>query len=346
MNANNNIYLNNEFAELAVNLYGGLITDFHLKKDRFVNPLSFAFSKKQMPPNNRNGAPYRGHFLCLGRWGEPSKGESEAGMPNHGQIANIYWKGCCENNRTICMKTQSELEGLSVKRKIVLDEGSTIFGVKEDVTNFKPLGRLYNMVQHPTISAPFLNPSTVIECNATNGFNQLDWMYPEKDCTHWPEGKDENGRILNLRTPKNPYTSVFSYVVDRKKDFGWICTYSRRHHLLFGYVWKRTDYPWVHLWQYWDEDNLIYRGIEFGTAGIHKPFKEIIQTRVRLFGESTTDYIDAGETVTRKYLSFLYKTDSDIKAIKDIEINGRGEQMIIRSSVEPIHLYSDFKGFL
>ena len=45
-----------------------------------------------MPANNKAGAPYQGHFACIGRWGEPSAGEIKAGLPNHGEAANILWQ--------------------------------------------------------------------------------------------------------------------------------------------------------------------------------------------------------------------------------------------------------------
>src|SRR3546814_11782552 len=77
----------------SVALNGGAVRDFHLKNGTSLNPLSFVMEPEDMPLNNRNGAPYQGHFLCLGRWGEPSDGERKAGVPNHGQAANLLWGG-------------------------------------------------------------------------------------------------------------------------------------------------------------------------------------------------------------------------------------------------------------
>src|SRR5687768_16229753 len=81
----------NQSVSITIDLFGGAITDLHLRGYR-LNPLAFRFSKEQMPENNRSGAVYQGHFLCLGRWGSPSGGEIKKGMPNHGQFANIMWE--------------------------------------------------------------------------------------------------------------------------------------------------------------------------------------------------------------------------------------------------------------
>ena len=45
--------------------------------------------------------------------------------------------------------------------------------VVEVVTNARPIGRVYNMVQHPSIAAPFLTAAdTVVDCNGRRGFAQ------------------------------------------------------------------------------------------------------------------------------------------------------------------------------
>lgn len=140
------IKLENNKSVVTIDPFGGAITAFHLKHID-TNPLSFAFSKEQMPINNKAGAPYKGHFLCLGRWGEPSAGEINAGISNHGQFANILWN--IEENKQqniLKMKATASLEGLYIERKILLDKENPVYAVKEVVQNINPLGRLYNMV--------------------------------------------------------------------------------------------------------------------------------------------------------------------------------------------------------
>src|SRR5437763_1457926 len=68
------------------------------------------------------------------------------------------------------------------------------------------------------------------------------------------------------------------------------------------------------------ENKIKYRGIEFGTAGIHQPFQEIIDTAPSLFDEKTFAYIDAGETVSKNYFSFIYKLENNFSGVDDITI--------------------------
>jgi len=273
-----------------------------------------------MPDNNKAGAPYRGHFLCLGRWGLPSEGEMRAGVPNHGEIANILWKQEEISGLLLKMETTGTKEGLHVERIIRLDAIEPVIKVTETIININPLGRLYNMVQHPTLAAPFLDESTVINCNGTNGFDQSNYKKASANNFLWPYMKDENGISIDLRNPKTKYNSVFSFVVDTSFETGWITAYSPAYNLLFGYAWKRSDYPWIHLWQHWEGDMITYRGIEFGTAGIHQPFPEILNTAVHLLGEKTFEYIDAGESVSKNYFSFIYKPENKFTGVDDIKI--------------------------
>jgi hypothetical protein len=60
--------------------------------------------------------------------------------------------------------------------------------------------------------------------------------------------------------------------------------------------------------------------LEFGTAGIHQPFMEILNTATELLGEKTFAYIDAGESVCKKYISFLCETDQGFSETENITV--------------------------
>ena len=113
--------IENESAQVVVDGSGGAIIDFRLQGSA-INPLSFSFTEDQMPQNNKAGPPFRGHFLCLGRWGPPSDGEKKAGMPDHGHFANIAWSFDQVDKERIKMSAESDLEGLKVQRTIHLDK--------------------------------------------------------------------------------------------------------------------------------------------------------------------------------------------------------------------------------
>lgn len=342
----NKMMLHNGSASVTADLFGGAITRFRLDKID-MNPLSFSFSPEEMPENNQPGAPYRGHFLCLGRWGPPSEGERLAGMPDHGQFANMLWQGYTVRDQSVIrMQADSSLEELSIRREIILDEREAVYGVKEVVKNEYGRGRLYNMVQHPTLAFPFLDGDTLVNCNASYGFDQFRSGHPERRALQWPAGTDGKGRPVDLRRPDKKYNSVFSFIVDRGSEYGWITAFNPRRRLLLGYLWRRSDYPWIHLWQHWEEDRIKYRGIEFGTAGIHQPFKKILETGVQLFGEKTVEYIDAGESVGRNYLSFLLEMAGDGGGVEQVKIDPESGHILIKTPSGSTRIKTIFKNFL
>lgn len=191
------ISLKNRVGSVTIDLLGGAITNFSLRIDK-INPLSFKFSRSQMPLINLNGPPYQGHFICLGRWGKPSLGEINAGIPEHGEFANIPWKLNEHSQYLIDMEADGKLEGLKVNRRIEIDKKELVFHTKEIITNILSLGRLYNIVQHPTIAHPFLNANTRIFCNANKGFYFKNFEHPEKHAAKWPMGKVNSHSVSNL----------------------------------------------------------------------------------------------------------------------------------------------------
>jgi hypothetical protein len=326
--ASNIINVSNKEASLSVDMLGGAIVDFHLATNP-VNPLTFKFSAENMPDNNKSGANYQGHFVCMGRWGPPTAGEIKAGLPDHGQAANLLWtdKPSAQKNE-IHIQVDTPLEGLHVERTILLDDLASVFTVSESVKNINPLSRLYNVVQHPTLARPFLTNDTIVNCNADKGFNYKFNTKPLEHAATWPFGTMEDLSRINLSKLNKAYNSVFSFSIKKDAKFGWITAYSPQNNLLIGYLWKRGDYAWINLWQDFEGGNIRYRGLEFGTTGMHKPYKEIIaEENHQVFGDDSYKYIDAGETQTRAYLAFICETPAGYTETGNINLTG-GEIII------------------
>ncbi|MEO5603298.1 MAG: hypothetical protein ABIR06_20425 [Cyclobacteriaceae bacterium] len=332
--------IDNPMASLTIDAFGGALVDFHLRESK-INPLTFRFTKDQMPVNNKSGAPYQGHFLCLGRWGEPSVGEKKAGIPDHGHFANTLWTCSLSEGGSLKMHAESGLEGLKIDRSIQMDEHVGLYMVSETVMNIHSLGRLYNMVQHPTLAPPFLNNSTTIQCNALKGFHYKNYADPESNASDWPYGIEKDKTIRDLRFCVEGTSSVFCFIINDHSRYGWITAYSPDAQLLIGYLWLRNDYPWINVWKDWDNGNIKYCGLEFGTTGIHQPFAEILkQQKAKVFGNDCLKYIDAGESVCRKYISFLVQTPDDFDETVSVDVDDRSIQIKGHNN-PPITLHSD-----
>lgn len=217
------------------------------------------------------------------------------------------------------------MAGLEIEREVILSPFDAVAVVKESVTNVKELGRVYNMVQHPTIAVPFLDENTLVDCNGKRGFaqgpNRTYSATPEKPTVEFPRSVNRAGEEANARHMTGGDDDVQSYEVEPGSPVGWICATSPAAGLLLGYVWPAADYPWISLWCCSRGGRACARGLEFGTTGLHQPFP-ILSRHPRIFDLPTSQYIDAGETQTRSYGLFLARVPADFRGVASLALEG------------------------
>lgn len=318
------VVLEGKAAQLTVDLGGGSIADFHLS-DQPLNPLSWdswSFSPKPDSTPSPDSTRSMGHFLCLDRWGPASDAEIKNGMGWHGEATRVTWKApdkAKKKDGRIHTEMTAELPmgGLSVKRSIALAESQALFVVTEQVTNQNKLGRLYNIVQHPTIGPPFLDEQTLVDANGRKGFMQGSPMpNPEEPAVFWPQALNRDGEMVNIRhLSDDADPAVVSYVID--EEYGWVTASSPTTGLLIGYIWKTCEYPWFDAWRHAANGKPFARGLEFGTSGLHQPFPILIK-KGKIFGRSIYEYLDAGETASKSYACFLFKIPADYQGVASL----------------------------
>jgi len=312
------LVLNNDSITLAVSQFGGAIVKFAFN-DQKLNPLDWKIPKLEMPENNRRGAPFQGHFLCIGRWGSPTKGEKDAGIPHNGEPSNCWWKDTLLLPQSVEMKTITPLEQWQVNRKIKLSPNQAFFEVEETLTNLQNCGRFTTIVQHATLGGDFLNEGTIINCNASDGFNQSLTTRSITEFEYkWPLGFiDSMKTSINLTLSGSKSGFVTTHIIDGQ--LGWATAATPSKGLLIGYVWKSSEYPWMHIWHGMKNGKLWAKGIEFGTTGLgdtYSPEKRAITT---FHGRTNNLFIDAHATLTKRYACFLIRIPNTFVRIVSIE---------------------------
>jgi hypothetical protein len=312
--------LENEFTALEINPLGGAIVGFTLKENP-VNPLSWAAKAAQMPPNNQAGAPFQGHFLCIGRWGSPTEGEKAMGVPHNGDHNNRLWRIAEQQEHHLQIQVEAPADGFHLERTVRLEPGAAVFHVQERVVNTRSSGRLSNVVQHPTLGPPFLNAETRINSNAGDGFLQkLAYPDPSRHAFRWPLAiRDSSGTAVDLRRSDLPHNYVSTHVFDDSVEQGWITAYSPRHKLVYGFVWETEDYPWLNLWHHSQEGQPVAKGLEFGTAGIGRPYQELLARDCRFRGHNSFEFHDAGEVKEKRYTCFLLPVSSGFEEVVAVQ---------------------------
>jgi len=138
---------------------------------------------------------------------------------------------------------------------------------------------------------------------------------PERLAIHWPLATKDGKPVDLRRLTTDPDPNVTSFVIDG--DVGWVAATNASEELLFGYIFRTADYPWVNLWRHVQNGRPLARGLEFGTTGFHQPFR-LLLGKPRIFGRPTFVYLDAGESATRGYTAFLLKVPHDFAGVNQI----------------------------
>jgi hypothetical protein len=257
------LVFNTPVARLVVDLAGGAIGEFRPKSSD-VNPLRWGRPK----PGDTSIRGF-GHFLCLDRWGPASEAEAARGMPYHGEASNVAWSIAREADESggvleAEMRAKLPKAGLSVRRIIRMSRLNLVFQVREEITNDQVIGRIFNIVQHPTIAPPFLDETTIVNCNGRRGFAQGGILpTPEEPSDDWPTARQKNGQVVDMRRLEgDPNPNVVSYVIE--EAHGWVTAANPALGWLIGYFWRTTDYPWVSLWRMFAMADRRREGLSLG----------------------------------------------------------------------------------
>jgi hypothetical protein len=316
------ITLTNERAQVSFALAGGALIDFHLA-DGDLNPFTWDPGAGEKPRP-------RGHFLCLDRWGAPTDAEKANGMPFHGEATHVVWSAEQTERGGVTMRATLPLAALTITRRARLHPTAAVVTVSETVTNQGMLGRVYNMVQHPTVGPPFLDPDTLVDASAGQGFAQGS-PEPERGAVAWPRaraagrakagaGRAAGGAVVDLRRlSDDPAPNVVSYVLPG--ELGWTTAAAPKRGLLVGYLWRTSEYPWLNMWRDVRDGKPHARGLEFGTTGLHQP-PPILVAKGRLLDRPLIAYVDASASVTRSYVAFLLQIPSDFRGAGKVTYEG------------------------
>ncbi|MCS7024286.1 MAG: hypothetical protein NZV14_05760 [Bryobacteraceae bacterium] len=318
------LVLENDRIRLVIETAGGSFVEFRLKNSHpDVNPFTWQ-------DRGSSGPRPQGHFLCLDRWGQPSERERVQGMPFHGEASRVHWTVQQHTPEKAVLRTNLPLAGLHVQREVILQEAAVL--VTEWVTNQNKLGRVYNMVQHPTIGPPFLDETTVVDANARQGFMQSSPLpNPELLVVFWPQAWKDAQPVDMRRLHSDPQPNVVSYVLD--EELGWTTALNPSLGLLLGYVWKSADYPWFNAWRHVENGKPAARGLEFGTTGLHQPFSILVK-KGTIFGRAIFSYLDAGETVKRQFEMFLAPVSKSVSGVVDMRQQAGDYQFSLRGGGE------------
>ncbi len=267
-----------------------------------------------------------GHNLCFDFFGPPSEQELAAGLTAHGETSVLDWE-VMTGDGELSAKVELPRTQMSFERRIVAAPSASYVNVTEIATNNTDIDRAVGWTQHATLGPPFLERGkTRFEASATKSKVFEQEFAPGHDRFvmgaefDWPVVPLSIGGRGDMRlTAKTDVSGAFTaHLMDPALEDAFFSAYHPGSQTLFGYLWKRSDFPWLGIWEEnnsrehapWNGRTLT-RGMEFGVSLMPETRRQAI-SRARLFGEPTFRWIPARQSVSVEYLIFIGRAEVEL----------------------------------
>jgi hypothetical protein len=191
---------------------------------------------------------------------------------------------------------------LAFERRIRLEPHGLV-RISETVENLAGLDSPIAWTQHVTLGPPYLEKGrTQFRAPGTRS------RTIEEHDFDWPGD-------LNV-FPNAPSSGRFTTtLMDPHRDRAYFLAFTPSTGVLFGYVWKRADFPWLGIWEEnhsrnnppWNGRTLT-RGMEFGASPMPEPRRKMIE-RNTLFGVPAYRWLPARGKATVEYVAFIRQAD-------------------------------------
>jgi hypothetical protein len=257
-----------------------------------------------------------GHNLCLDLFGGPSEEEFLAGFTAHGEGSVVDFDVEVEAAGLV-ERAEMPLAQIRFERRIELN--GRVVRIREMVESLAPFDRPIAWTQHATLGEPFLERGqTQFRTTATRSkvfdgaFGADDYLLAGAEF-EWPMAPRMSGgtadlRVLNGDSKSGAFTT---HLMDSSREDAFFAAFSPRFSLLFGYVWKRRDFPWLGIWEEnhsrtfgpWDGRELT-RGMEFGVSPMPESRRQMVE-RGSLFGEPAYRWLPARGRMEAEYFAVL-----------------------------------------
>jgi hypothetical protein len=261
-----------------------------------------------------------GHNLCLDIFGAPSAEEAAAGMPVHGEASVAPFRFQV-TTRNLTMQATLRLANLQFERRVSLEDHA--IRIHESVLNLAGTDRAVGWTEHVTLGPPFLKKGvTQFRTSATRSkvfdgvFGTADYLRAGAEFD-WPNAPRNDGGTADLRlfTDADTSSAYSAHLMDPRERHAFFAAFDPERRHLFGYVWRRADFPWMGIWEEnrsrtyppWNGET-IARGMEFGVSPVPESRRQMIE-RGRLFEIPTFRWIPAASRVSVEYCVISCVTD-------------------------------------
>ena len=198
-----------------------------------------------------------GHNLCFDLFGVPTEEEAKAGLDVHGEASSADWQVEADGLEIRC-RADFPLCGMGFERRLRLSQGSNVVTVTEEAINRAGVDRPVGWTQHVTLGPPFLEKGKTrfhMPAGASKAFEGEfapgHDRFPAGAEFQWPYAPRIGGGFEDLRALTDLDVSgaftVHQMAPGREQAF--FTAWSPATKTAFGYLWQRSDFPWLGIWE-------------------------------------------------------------------------------------------------
>jgi hypothetical protein len=308
-----------------------VLQDDAAKNNPMWNPARIARDLGQPP---RFGASM-GHFVCVDGFGPTSQEEQAASLQGHGEAHRLDWEKVSSGKQgsTLSAKFRVTLPLVqeTFHRQVELNDGEQVVAVTSELESLLAFDRPINWAEHGTIGSPFLDPlKTVVDASVgrcqTRPYNSArpsPRRLADTKEFHYPMAPLRDGTLVDLRAvPAQPNSMDHTgCAMDLARAHVFVTALHTEKDLLFGYLWRREDYPWLQEWMNYTDARGLARGLEFGTQPYDVPRRQTVETG-RMFGVPTFRWLPAKSKIGAKFLMFYTRVPAGMSKVDDVRLEG------------------------
>jgi hypothetical protein len=359
--------LSNGRLELTVLTQGSIIasivlTDGSEKLNPLWNPLRLA--REAGRTSEFNGT--LGHFVCVDGFGQPSAEERAAGLPQHGEAhVTRFTVNKDSGGNSVSLSATLPIVQERFSRVFHVAPGENVIYVDSELENLMGFDRPVNWAEHATVSAPFLEPGqTTILLSGTRSQNR-DYtanqqqagrggrggnagrgnapatqrrLAPGKDFT-WPMAEGLDGSRVDMSAvPENPhFIDHASTLLDPSRKLEWVAALNASKKLIYGYVFRREDYPWIQHWGNYPSVPALVRGLEFGTQPYDVSRRQVISSN-SMFDTPLYRWLPAKSKIESHFLIFYARVPDGFRKVDDVRLENGAIHIEDKSGAKQIVL--------
>jgi hypothetical protein len=140
----------------------------------------------------------------------------------------------------------------------------------------------------------------------------------------WPMAPGSDGKLVDMSAfPDNPPQSYhITTLLDPTRTLEWVATVNTEQGMIYGYLFRREEYPWIQMWGSYPSIDGLVQGMEFST----QPYdinKSTVIDAGPLFGTPTFRWLRAKGKLETHFLFFYARIPAGFKKTDDVRLENK-----------------------